>query len=76
MVHSRIDAGRHVVDSCLDIRQDARKEWIFAPIIVLADERIPRLQAVLVDKWKYNIAMMNQDTCRNIIALQNMMLSV
>jgi len=73
MVHSRIDTGRPVVDSCSDIRQDARKEWIFAPIIVLADERIPRLQAVLVDKWKY---CNDQDTCRNIIALQNMMLSV
>lgn len=70
MVHSRIDAGRHVVDSCSDIKQDARKNGIL--LLVLADERIPRLQ-VLVDKWKYNIAMMNQDTCRNIIALPNML---
>jgi hypothetical protein len=29
-------------------------------LLVLGDERIPRLQ-VLVDKWKYNIAMKNQD---------------
>jgi hypothetical protein len=68
-----MQAGRPVVDSCSDIKQDARKNGIL--LLVLADERIPRLQ-VLVDKWKYNIAMMNQDTCRNIIALPNMMLSV
>jgi hypothetical protein len=53
--HSRIDAGRqagrHVVDSCSDIKQDERKEWNVAPL-VLADERISRLQ-VFVDKWKY-----------------------
>jgi hypothetical protein len=53
-----MQAGRHVVDSCSDIKQDARKNGIL--LLVLADERIPRLQ-VLVDKWKYNIAMMNQD---------------
>jgi hypothetical protein len=29
-------------------------------LLLLADERISRLQ-VLVDKWKYNIAMKNQD---------------
>jgi hypothetical protein len=52
MVHSRIDAGRHVVDSCSDIigKQDARKNGIL--LLLLADERIPKLQ-VLVDKWKY-----------------------
>jgi hypothetical protein len=48
MVHSRIDAGRHVVDSCSDIKQDARKNGIL--LLVLADDRIPRLQ-VLVDRW-------------------------
>jgi hypothetical protein len=53
-----MQAGRHVVDSCSDIKQDARKNGIL--LLVLADERIPRLQ-VLVDKWKYNIAMKNQD---------------
>jgi len=58
MVHSRIDAGRHFVDSCSDIRQDARKNGIL--LLLLADESISRLQ-VLVDKWKYNIAMKNQD---------------
>jgi hypothetical protein len=58
MVHSRIDAGRYVVDTCLDIKQDARKNEIL--LLLLADERISRLQ-VLVDKWKYNIAMKNQD---------------
>jgi hypothetical protein len=58
MVHSRIDAGRYVVDTCSDIKQDARKNEIL--LLLLADERISRLQ-VLVDKWKYNIAMKNQD---------------
>jgi hypothetical protein len=58
MVHSRIDAGRYVVDTCSDIKQDARKNGIL--LLLLADERISRLQ-VLVDKWKYNIAMKNQD---------------
>jgi hypothetical protein len=28
MVHSRIDAGRPVVDTCSDIKQDARKNGI------------------------------------------------
>jgi hypothetical protein len=50
MVHSRIAAGRHVVDSCSDIKQDVRKNAIL--LLLLADERISRLQ-VLVDKWKY-----------------------
>jgi hypothetical protein len=58
MVHSRIDVGRYVVDTCSDIKQDARKNGIL--LLLLADERISRLQ-VLVDKWKYNIAMKNQD---------------
>eukprot|EP00979_Chaetoceros_neogracilis_P017159 scaffold10180_cov304-Chaetoceros_neogracile.AAC.22 len=40
--------GRHVVDSCSDIKQDARKNGIL--LLVLADDRIPRLQ-VLVDRW-------------------------
>jgi|AntRauTorckE5430_2_1112549.scaffolds.fasta_scaffold10025_1 hypothetical protein len=57
MVHSRIDAGRFWLIIVQTLGKMRGKNGIL--LLLLADERIPRLQ-VLVDKWKYNIAMMNQ----------------
>jgi hypothetical protein len=57
MVHSRIDAGRFWLILVQTLGKMRGKNGIL--LLLLADERISRLQ-VLVDKWKYNIAMKNQ----------------